>query len=33
MNPLIDFSGLPKFAEIRPEHVTPAIEQLLNESQ
>ena len=33
MNPLLDFSGLPKFAEIRPEHVTPAIEQLLNESQ
>ncbi|HKU48130.1 MAG TPA: M3 family metallopeptidase [Burkholderiales bacterium] len=29
MNPLLDFSGLPRFAEIRPEHVTPAIEQLL----
>lgn len=33
-NPLLDFSGLPRFAEIRPEHVTPAIDQLLatNES-
>jgi oligopeptidase A len=28
-NPLLDFSGLPRFAEIKPEHVTPAIEQLL----
>jgi len=28
-NPLLDFSGLPRFADIRPEHVTPAIEQLL----
>jgi oligopeptidase A len=31
---LLDFSGLPRFADIRPEHVTPAIDQLLasNES-
>ena len=29
MNPLLDFSGLPRFAEIKSEHVTPAIEQLL----
>ncbi|MBI5750662.1 MAG: M3 family metallopeptidase [Hydrogenophilales bacterium] len=29
MNPLLDFSGLPRFAEIKPEHVSPAIEQLL----
>jgi oligopeptidase A len=29
MNPLLDFSGLPRFAEIQPEHVTPAIEHLL----
>ncbi|MGH8690507.1 MAG: oligopeptidase A, partial [Burkholderiales bacterium] len=29
MNPLLDFSGLPRFADIRPEHVTPAVEQLL----
>jgi len=32
-NPLLDFSGLPRFAEIRPEHVAPAIEQLLRENQ
>ncbi len=29
MNPLLDFSGLPRFAEVKAEHVTPAIEQLL----
>ncbi len=29
MNPLLDFSGLPRFAEIKPEHVTPAIHELL----
>ena len=28
-NPLLDFSGLPRFDAIRPEHVTPAIEQLI----
>jgi len=28
-NPLLDFSGLPKFSLIRPEHVEPAIDQLL----
>ena len=28
-NPLLDFSGLPRFDEIRPEHVTPAIDALL----
>jgi len=33
MNPLLDFSGLPRFAEIKPEHVTPAIEQLLAEGR
>lgn len=31
MNPLLDFSGLPRFAEIQPEHVAPAIEKLLAE--
>ncbi|MFN3750521.1 MAG: M3 family metallopeptidase [Thiobacillus sp.] len=31
MNPLLDFSGLPRFADFRPEHVTPAIDQLLAE--
>ncbi|TXF13400.1 M3 family metallopeptidase [Pelomicrobium methylotrophicum] len=29
MNPLLDFSGLPRFPELRPEHVAPAVEQLL----
>src|SRR4051812_43680143 len=28
-NPLLDFSSLPRFAAIRPEHVTPAIETLI----
>ena len=28
-NPLVDFSGLPRFAEIRPEHVAPAVDDLL----
>lgn len=32
MNPLLDLSGLPRFPEVRPEHVTPAIEQLLSEA-
>ncbi|MDD4929562.1 MAG: M3 family metallopeptidase [Gallionella sp.] len=31
MNPLLDFTGLPRFAEILPEHVAPAIEKLLGE--
>jgi oligopeptidase A len=29
MNPLLDFSALPRFAEIKPEHVTPAVDELL----
>ena len=29
MNPLLDISGLPRFAEINTEHVTPAVEELL----
>jgi oligopeptidase A len=33
MNPLLDFSGLPRFAQIRPEHVAPAIERLLAEGR
>jgi oligopeptidase A len=33
MNPLLDFSGLPRFAEFKPEHVTPAVEQLLAENR
>jgi len=28
-NPLLDFSGLPRFAEIKPDHVAPAVDQLL----
>ena len=31
MNPLLDFSGLPRFAQIKPEHVAPAIAQLLGD--
>jgi oligopeptidase A len=33
MNPLLDFSGLPRFTDFRPEHVTPAVEQLLAENR
>ena len=33
MNPLLDFSGLPRFSELKPEHVTPAIDQLLAEGR
>jgi oligopeptidase A len=33
VNPLLDFTGLPRFAEIRPEHVAPAIEKLLDENR
>ena len=29
MNPLLDFSGLPRFDELKPEHVAPAIDDLL----
>jgi oligopeptidase A len=32
-NPLLDFSGLPRFDAIRPEHVTPAIEGLIAEAR
>ncbi|QTD43806.1 M3 family metallopeptidase [Ottowia testudinis] len=31
-NPLLDFSDLPMFDQVRPEHVAPAIDQLLAES-
>ncbi|MEW5789670.1 MAG: M3 family metallopeptidase [Pseudomonadota bacterium] len=33
MNPLLDFSGLPRYSEIRPDHVTPAVDQLLAENR
>jgi oligopeptidase A len=32
-NPLLDFSDLPLFDQVRPEHVAPAIDQLLAESE
>ena len=28
-NPLLNFEGLPRFDEIRPEHISPAIDTLL----
>ena len=33
INPLLDFSGLPRFAEFKPEYVTPAIDQLLADAR
>ena len=33
MNPLLDFSGLPRYAEIKPEHVTSATEELLQRNR
>ena len=32
-NPLLDFTGLPRFDAIRPEHVTPAIDTLLEQAR
>jgi oligopeptidase A len=32
-NPLLDFSGLPRFGEIRAEHITPALDVLLAQAQ
>jgi oligopeptidase A len=32
-NPLLDFSGLPRFDSIRPEHISPAMAQLLSEAR
>ncbi|HEX6266741.1 MAG TPA: M3 family metallopeptidase, partial [Burkholderiales bacterium] len=29
LNPLLDFSGLPRFDEVKPEHIAPAIDELL----
>ena len=31
MNPLLDFSGLPQFGQITPDHISPAIDQLIAE--
>ncbi|HUF81897.1 MAG TPA: M3 family metallopeptidase, partial [Burkholderiales bacterium] len=33
MNPLLDFSGLPRFADFNPGLVTPAVDQLLAENR
>ena len=33
MNPLLDFSALPRFSQIKPEHVTPAVDALLAENK
>ena len=33
MNPLLDLSGLPRFTEILPQHVAPAVDQLLAENR
>jgi oligopeptidase A len=33
LNPLLDFSGLPRFDELKPEHVAPALDQLLAEGR
>ena len=32
-NPLLDFSGLPRFDAIQPEHIAPAIDALLSEAE
>jgi oligopeptidase A len=32
-NPLLDFSDLPRYGSVRPEHVAPAIDQLLAENR
>ena len=32
LNPLLDTSALPRYGEIRPEHVAPAVEQLIAEA-
>ena len=33
MNPLLDFTSLPRFSDVLPEHVNPAIEQLIDEAR
>ncbi|HJV80747.1 M3 family metallopeptidase [Noviherbaspirillum sp.] len=33
LNPLLDFSDLPRFDAVKPEHVTPAISALLDENR
>ena len=31
MNPLLDFSGLPRFNDIQPAHIQPAVDLLVGE--
>ncbi|HWI36620.1 MAG TPA: M3 family metallopeptidase, partial [Burkholderiales bacterium] len=33
MNPLLNFAGLPRFDELKPEHVAPALDELLAEGR
>jgi oligopeptidase A len=33
LNPLLNFSGLPRFDELKPEHIAPAIDELLAEGR
>jgi oligopeptidase A len=33
MNPLLDFSGLPRFGEIQPAHVAPALDEILSDNR
>ena len=33
LNPLLDFSALPRFQDLQPGHVTPAVDQLLAEGR
>ncbi len=33
INPLLDFRDLPRFDEVRPEHVLPAIDQLIDQAE
>ena len=33
MNPLLDFAGLPRFTDFKPEYVTPAVDALLTENR
>jgi oligopeptidase A len=33
MNPLLDFSGLPRFGEIEPAHVAPALDEILSDNR
>ena len=33
MNPLLDFTALPRFYDIKPEHVTPAVDRLLEQAK